>query len=244
MPARTSRGCDARGRARHSMCGTDPRARLWHPSCNAFSFMTLDVERIRGDFPVLQQRVYGKPLVYLDSAATNQQPRVMIDLDRGALFVRVRTRREAGAMTLEPQPFRFHPSVPRRIRGRFRVGRRAGAGADQVMAVAVGCELRAGGDAEFGEDHAEVVADGGFGDGELFGDLFVGDAGAGDSGDLALARGELVDLELFDAGDVGGLGGFGEDGGQDGALEEHLAAAGAGHGVEQNRFASGFEDDG
>jgi hypothetical protein len=28
-----------------------------------FQAMTLDVERIRGDFPVLQQRVHGKPLV-------------------------------------------------------------------------------------------------------------------------------------------------------------------------------------
>ena len=38
-----------------------------------------DVERIRGDFPVLHQRVNDKPLVYLDNAATSQKPRSVID---------------------------------------------------------------------------------------------------------------------------------------------------------------------
>jgi cysteine desulfurase / selenocysteine lyase len=39
----------------------------------------LDVERVRADFPILGQRVRGKPLVYLDNAATSQKPRVVID---------------------------------------------------------------------------------------------------------------------------------------------------------------------
>ncbi len=38
-----------------------------------------DVDRIRDDFPVLRQQVHGKPLVYLDSAATSQKPQVVID---------------------------------------------------------------------------------------------------------------------------------------------------------------------
>ncbi len=38
-----------------------------------------DVERIRADFPALDQEVHGKPLVYLDNAATTQKPRVVID---------------------------------------------------------------------------------------------------------------------------------------------------------------------
>jgi cysteine desulfurase/selenocysteine lyase len=41
--------------------------------------MTLDVARIRKDFPILQRQVYGKPLVYLDNAATSQKPRQVID---------------------------------------------------------------------------------------------------------------------------------------------------------------------
>jgi cysteine desulfurase/selenocysteine lyase len=40
---------------------------------------TLDVTTIRRDFPILQQRVYGKPLVYLDSASTTQKPQAVID---------------------------------------------------------------------------------------------------------------------------------------------------------------------
>ncbi|MCS6851980.1 MAG: cysteine desulfurase [Gemmataceae bacterium] len=43
---------------------------------------TFDVHRIRADFPILQQRVHGKPLVYLDNAATTQKPQVMLDAIR------------------------------------------------------------------------------------------------------------------------------------------------------------------
>lgn len=39
----------------------------------------LDVERIRKDFPILQQTVNGKPLIYLDNAATAQKPQVVLD---------------------------------------------------------------------------------------------------------------------------------------------------------------------
>ena len=38
-----------------------------------------DVEKIRADFPILQERPYGKPLVYLDNAASAQKPRLVID---------------------------------------------------------------------------------------------------------------------------------------------------------------------
>ncbi len=40
---------------------------------------TLDVEAVRSDFPVLQQKVHEKPLVYLDNAATTQKPHSVID---------------------------------------------------------------------------------------------------------------------------------------------------------------------
>jgi cysteine desulfurase/selenocysteine lyase len=39
----------------------------------------LDVARIRADFPILHQEVRGRPLVYLDSAATTQKPQAVID---------------------------------------------------------------------------------------------------------------------------------------------------------------------
>jgi len=38
-----------------------------------------DVQRIREEFPILRSRVHGKPLVYLDSAATAQKPRAVIE---------------------------------------------------------------------------------------------------------------------------------------------------------------------
>ena len=43
----------------------------------------LDVERLRRDFPILGKTINGKPLVYLDNAATTQKPRVVIDAVSG-----------------------------------------------------------------------------------------------------------------------------------------------------------------
>jgi cysteine desulfurase / selenocysteine lyase len=42
-----------------------------------------DVEAVRREFPILHQEVHGKPLVYLDSAATTQKPQCVIDAVRG-----------------------------------------------------------------------------------------------------------------------------------------------------------------
>jgi len=44
-----------------------------------------DVARVRADFPVLHQTVNGKPLVYLDNAASSQVPQVVID--RGSVYL-------------------------------------------------------------------------------------------------------------------------------------------------------------
>ncbi|WP_298725899.1 cysteine desulfurase [uncultured Ferrovibrio sp.] len=38
-----------------------------------------DVERLRADFPILSEKVHGKPLVFLDSGASTQKPKVVID---------------------------------------------------------------------------------------------------------------------------------------------------------------------
>ncbi len=42
-------------------------------------FAPFDVQRVRMDFPALHQDVHGKPLVYLDSAATSLKPQAVID---------------------------------------------------------------------------------------------------------------------------------------------------------------------
>jgi cysteine desulfurase/selenocysteine lyase len=45
----------------------------------------LDVARVRADFPILSQKIRGKPLVFLDSAASAQKPRAVIDAMRNAM---------------------------------------------------------------------------------------------------------------------------------------------------------------
>jgi len=45
--------------------------------------LAYDVARVREDFPILKQMIHGKPLVYLDNAATTQKPRIVLEtLDR------------------------------------------------------------------------------------------------------------------------------------------------------------------
>lgn len=47
--------------------------------------MAFDVETVRAEFPILQRQVNGKPLVYLDSAASAQKPRAVIEAMTGAM---------------------------------------------------------------------------------------------------------------------------------------------------------------
>ena len=49
------------------------------PIREKMSATSFDVERIRKDFPILQTKVHGHPLVYLDNAATAQKPQAVID---------------------------------------------------------------------------------------------------------------------------------------------------------------------
>jgi cysteine desulfurase/selenocysteine lyase len=41
-----------------------------------------DIARVREDFPILKEKVHGKPLVYLDNAATSQKPRSVIEAEQ------------------------------------------------------------------------------------------------------------------------------------------------------------------
>jgi len=51
------------------------------PAAGAVSRPAFDVARVREDFPILKEQVYGKPLVYLDNAATTQKPRAVIEAE-------------------------------------------------------------------------------------------------------------------------------------------------------------------
>ena len=52
---------------------------------NAISKNGLDISRIRADFPILAEKIRGKDLVFLDSAASAQKPRAVIDAMVGAM---------------------------------------------------------------------------------------------------------------------------------------------------------------
>jgi cysteine desulfurase/selenocysteine lyase len=49
------------------------------PSAAAVARSAFDIEKVRADFPILSERVHGKPLVYLDSANTSQKPVAVIE---------------------------------------------------------------------------------------------------------------------------------------------------------------------
>jgi len=49
------------------------------PASAAARTASFDVERIRGDFPILSETVHGKPLTYLDNGASAQKPLQVID---------------------------------------------------------------------------------------------------------------------------------------------------------------------
>lgn len=66
------------------------------PSDTALRF---DVARVRADFPALDQEVHGRPLVYLDNAATAQKPRAVIDRLR-AYYERENSNVHRGVHTL------------------------------------------------------------------------------------------------------------------------------------------------
>jgi len=57
---------------RHRGGGSDRRG-------GAPAHASFDVHRLRADFPILSTTVHGKPLVYLDNAATSQKPRAVLD---------------------------------------------------------------------------------------------------------------------------------------------------------------------
>ena len=59
----------------------DARTNATHPAVQNDGY---EVARVRADFPILSREVYGKPLVYLDNAASAQKPRAVLDRMRDA----------------------------------------------------------------------------------------------------------------------------------------------------------------
>ncbi len=63
---------------RGAAAGKSPRAASSYPESSA-PIPTFDIEGVRRDFPALHQLVHGRPLVWLDNAATTHKPRTVID---------------------------------------------------------------------------------------------------------------------------------------------------------------------
>jgi cysteine desulfurase/selenocysteine lyase len=75
-----------------------------------------DVERVRRDFPVLQQTVHGKPLVYLDNAATSQKPQSVID-SLARYYSEYNANIHRGIHRLSEEATRAYEHVRSRVRG-------------------------------------------------------------------------------------------------------------------------------
>jgi cysteine desulfurase / selenocysteine lyase len=82
----------------------------------------LDVQRIRADFPILQRQVNGRPLIYLDNAATTQKPRQVID-SLVDFYTNTNANVHRGVHTLSVESTDLYEAARERI-GRF-VGARS-----------------------------------------------------------------------------------------------------------------------
>ncbi|UKK51192.1 cysteine desulfurase [Prevotella sp. E13-17] len=74
-----------------------------------------DIDKIREDFPILQREVYGKPLVYLDNAATTQKPLCVLDAMRDE-YLNVNANVHRGVHYLSQQATDLHEAARETVR--------------------------------------------------------------------------------------------------------------------------------
>ena len=74
-----------------------------------------DIELIRKDFPILSREVYGKPLVYLDNAATTQKPLCVLDAMRDE-YLNVNANVHRGVHYLSQQATNLHEEAREKVR--------------------------------------------------------------------------------------------------------------------------------
>ena len=75
---------------------------------------TLDVEKVRSDFPILKRKVNGKRLVYLDNAATTQKPKVVIDAT-GRLLLETQRQPHRGVHQLSIEATETYESSRKKV---------------------------------------------------------------------------------------------------------------------------------
>ena len=74
-----------------------------------------DIHQIRADFPILSREVYGKPLVYLDNAATTQKPLCVLDAMREE-YLNVNANVHRGVHYLSQQATNLHEAAREKVR--------------------------------------------------------------------------------------------------------------------------------
>ena len=77
--------------------------------------MMYDIEKIRADFPILSREIYGKPLVYLDNAATTQKPLCVLDAMRDE-YLNVNANVHRGVHYLSQQATDLHEAAREKVR--------------------------------------------------------------------------------------------------------------------------------
>ena len=80
-----------------------------------------DIENIRRDFPILSREVYGKPLVYLDNAATTQKPLCVLDAMREE-YLNVNANVHRGVHYLSQQATDLHEAAREKVRAFINAG--------------------------------------------------------------------------------------------------------------------------
>ena len=75
-----------------------------------------DINKVREDFPILAREVYGKPLVYLDNAATTQKPLCVLDAMRDE-YMNVNANVHRGVHYLSQQATDLHEAAREKVRG-------------------------------------------------------------------------------------------------------------------------------
>lgn len=75
----------------------------------------LNLKKIRNDFPILSREVYGKPLIYLDNAATTQKPLCVLDAMREE-YLNVNANVHRGVHYLSQQATDLHEAAREKVR--------------------------------------------------------------------------------------------------------------------------------
>ena len=74
-----------------------------------------NIEKVREDFPILSREIYGKPLVYLDNAATTQKPLMVLDAMRDE-YLNVNANVHRGVHYLSQQATDLHEAAREKVR--------------------------------------------------------------------------------------------------------------------------------